>query len=200
MKFLLLSDLQGVMYHDWQNFMQMNTEDIDVVATMGDIDTLFLKSISEKFADKPRIGVLGNHDYKGDLEYFNLQNIHNKPIRLNDMTIVGLEGCVRYKSEKDAPLHTQEEIHQICSVLPPCEIVFSHNSPYLIHDKDDLAHEGYTGLRDYIDKHQPSYVFHGHQHINNITQYNSTTVIGIYGGWIWDTESDSLKQVLSVID
>lgn len=198
MKWLLLSDLQGVMHQNWLNFMKMDDSSWDVTVTLGDIDGMYLKSIVERFRDKPIYGVLGNHDYKGDLEYYGIQSVHRSPMLIHGKQVVGVEGCVKYKMEKDAPLYTQQEVSEFYRELPACDIVFSHNSPYGIHDKPGIAHEGYIGLMEYIDQYKPSYVFHGHQHVHKTTIYQNTKIVGVFGGWIWDQEEDSFVKVLHV--
>lgn len=200
MKWLLLSDLQGVMYQDWLNFMQMDDREWDVIVTLGDIDGLVLKSLNERFKGKPFLGVLGNHDFKGDLEYYGIQNLHRSPQIVHGKKVVGVEGCVKYKNEKDAPLYSQEEVSSFYRELPRCDIVFSHNSPIGIHDKPGIAHEGYRGLKEYIENHHPQYVFHGHQHVHSLTVDGTTKVIGIYGGWVWNQLDDTFTQVLPVVE
>jgi uncharacterized protein len=128
---------------------------------LGDIDIMYLKSIREHFSDKPIIGVLGNHDYQGDLEYYGIVNIHGALNIIGNLRFIGIEGCVRYKKE-DAPIHTQEEISHLLQTLPCADIVISHNSPKGIHDKPGIAHEGYIGLIQYMDTHLPQYLLHGH--------------------------------------
>jgi Icc-related predicted phosphoesterase len=200
MKWLFLSDLQGVMYQDWLNFKQMDHRDWDVIVTLGDIDTLILKSIAERFQGKPIIGLIGNHDFKGDLEYYGIQNLHQNPVILNGKKVAGIEGCIKYKNEKDAPLYTQEEVGKMYRELESCDIIISHNSPFGIHDKAGIAHEGYIGLKQYIEEHQPTHVFHGHQHTHQVSKYKSTKIVGIYGGWIWNQEDDTFTKVLNVVD
>jgi uncharacterized protein len=199
MKWLLLADLQGVKYQDWMNFIS-SPIDCDIVVTLGDIDPLFLKSIAERFSNKLIIGVLGNHDLKGDLKRHNIVNLHGKCQVIGNYRVIGIEGCVRYKNAQNVPLYTQEEIISLCEKMPKADIVISHNSPFYIHDKNDEAHEGYIGLHNYIKEHQPKYVFHGHQHIHRVTKYGKTLVIGIYGGMVWNQKNDTFNQVLYVTD
>lgn len=200
MKWLILSDLQGVLYEDWQSFMKMDNADLDVIVTLGDIDTLFLKSLSEKFKGKRFIGILGNHDFYGDLEYYGIENLHGKSIPVNGLKVAGIEGCVSYKKEKDAPMYSQADILHLCNQLPCSDIVFSHNSPYGIHDKEDKAHIGFIGLTEYVKACKPLYVFHGHQHSNKMTVDGSTKIISVYGGWIWNQKEDSMTQVLKLME
>lgn len=196
MKLLLLSDLQGVMYEDWINFLNLDDSNIDAIVTLGDIDTLELKSIKSRFTNKLIFGVLGNHDYDGDLEYCGITNLHNATLTVANKRFVGIEGCVKYKKVKGNPLYTQSEMGEICNQLPVSDIVISHNSPKGIHDKLDEAHEGFVGLTNYIDEHQPTHVFHGHQHKHQISTHGNTKVVCIYGGWVWDQERDTFEEVL----
>lgn len=198
MNWLFLSDLQGIEYAEWKSFMEMDESAIDVVITLGDIDIQYLQSLRNKFAKKPFYGVLGNHDAIGDLEYFGIQNLHNEVVGIHGKSIAGLEGCIRYKNERDCPLYSQEEIETICTSLPPVDILISHNSPLGIHDKKDMAHVGYEGLAKFINEKHPSHVFHGHQHKNQRTKVGKTLVTCIIGGWLWDAQSDEMTQVLKV--
>ncbi|MEK3955771.1 metallophosphoesterase family protein [Psychrobacillus sp. FSL K6-1464] len=200
MNWLFLSDLQGVYHDEWQTFINMDNTEWDGVVVLGDIDTLYLKSISERFKGRPIIGVLGNHDYPGDLEYYNIVNIHREQSKLGTERVTGIEGCVRYKQGKSFPMYTQAEMIRICDDLPAADIIISHNSPFGIHDKTNRAHLGYLGLKNYIEKHQPTHVFHGHQHKHQISMVGKTKVVCVFGGWVWNQEKDTLKQVLKVAE
>ena len=197
MKILLLSDLHGVDYFTWQNFLKLDKYSFDIIMTLGDIDIIFLQSLVENFSEKEMFGVHGNHDYNGDLEYFNINNIHEKSISKNKVTISGLEGCLPYK--KSSLLHTDEEIRRaIKNIDPNTNIIVSHNSPFGIHDRESSSHRGYKALRDFIEKNNPAFCIHGHQHQNIITEHGKTRIIGIYGGIILDTENSKTKQVINL--
>ncbi|MBP1309196.1 Icc-related predicted phosphoesterase [Paenibacillus sp. 1182] len=199
MKILILSDLQGIEYREWMRFMQLDTSQFDVVFFLGDIDHMELSAIVTKFSSKQQIGVLGNHDYYGDLEAYGITNVHGNRISFMDQTIVGLEGSIKYKKER-APMFTQEEALKICEELPEANIVIAHNSPKGIHDKEDLAHEGFLGLERYIREKRPTFVFHGHQHVNKVSRLHHTWVVSVYGGIIFDTETRDIQHVLKVLD
>jgi Icc-related predicted phosphoesterase len=199
LKILLLSDLQGIEYREWMNFLSIDQSLFDVLFFLGDIDQMQLQVIVERFASKGLMGVLGNHDYPGDLEYYGITNIHGVQITLMNYTVVGLEGSIKYKNEA-APMFTQEEAYGICNNLPQADILISHNSPKGLHDKSDLAHEGFYGLKTYIEEKCPKFAFHGHQHANRVTKFHNTWVISVYGGIIFDTETKSIEHVLTVLE
>lgn len=197
MKALVFADLHFVDYEVWRKFLSIDHSTFDVIWILGDIDIMFLKSISENFKDKLILGILGNHDYPGDLEHYQISNVHGKKVLIGDLGVIGVEGCVRYK-KGHLPLYTQEEIINLLNSLPEGEVVLSHNSPKGIHDKSDIAHEGYEGLIHYMDKHKPKYVLHGHQHKNIRSKYKETEVIGLYGGFIFDTNTGKTEKVLDL--
>ncbi|WCK57479.1 metallophosphoesterase family protein (plasmid) [Aneurinibacillus sp. Ricciae_BoGa-3] len=197
MNALVFADLHVVDYTTWQSFLNIDQTRFDTVWILGDIDIMFLISIKEHFSDKPIVGVHGNHDYLGDLEYCNIPNLHGKHVRVGNLQLVGVEGCVRYKRGK-APIHTQEETNLVLGELPFADVVLSHNSPKGIHDRGDLAHEGYEGLLTYMETKKPAYVLHGHQHKNIKSRYQQTEVIGMYGGVILNTETGETEIVLDL--
>jgi len=198
MKILFIADLHFVEYRSWQQFLKIDHDKFDIIVTLGDFDIIFIQSLQNNFKEKRILGVLGNHDCVGDLEYLNILDLHNKTVEIDKVTIAGIEGCVKYKYEKDTPIHTQEHIIDLCKTLKPADIIISHNSPNGIHDKPGLAHEGYYGLLDYIDKNNPKYCVHGHQHRCRLTKYENTYVVGVYGGIILDTINCNIENVLEI--
>jgi uncharacterized protein len=199
LKLLVFADLHFVDYFKWREFLTIDHARFDAVLLLGDIDIMFLKSITENFTDKPIAGVLGNHDYKGDLEYYEISNLHGKVKEVGTCKILGVEGCVRYKKrDSETPLYEQEEIRELLETLSYADIVASHNSPKGIHDRAGIAHEGYEGLIEYMNTHSPRYVLHGHQHINQRTSHENTIVIGMYGGLIFDTDTGETELVLDL--
>lgn len=197
MRFLVLADLHFVDYSKWRTFLEIERNRFDAILLLGDIDIMFLKSIKENFATKVMIGVLGNHDFHGDLTYYEIPDIHGKRAVFGEMSIVGVAGCVRYKKE-DAPMYEQEDIVHILKELSPSDKVISHNSPYGIHDKPDKAHVGYQALLTFMEEKKPRYLLHGHQHKNRKSTYCQTEVYGLYGGWLFDSKTGELECVLDL--
>ena len=196
MKILFLADLHYVDFFTWQNFLKIDTNKFDIIITLGDIDIMFLQLLTKKFPNKRIIGVHGNHDYIGDLEYLKIENIHGKSITTDNIVISGLEGCLNYK--KNPLLHMDEEINNVIKNLnSDTDVIISHNAPLGIHDKEDIAHRGYKALREFIEKNSPTFCVHGHQHKNIITEYEGTKIIGVYGGVILDTKT---KEIINVIE
>ncbi len=161
MKILVLSDLHNVHYKDWFPFLRSDKDAFEIIVLLGDIEDDYLKGLRDSFSDKLMIGVLGNHD-PYSLSSFGVRDINGLKYDYGDLSIVGVDGCVRYKEKAEGPMYTQNENISFCRVLDKAEIVISHNSPYGIHDVQDMVHEGFKGVLDYINDHNPQYFLHGH--------------------------------------
>ena len=56
-----------------------------------------------------------------------------------------------------------------------------NNSPRHVHDREDDVHFGFEAFVRYIERVQPRWFLHGHQHVDQETQIGDTRVIGVYG-------------------
>lgn len=65
--------------------------------------------------------------------------------------------------------------------FPRVDVFVAHNSPRGIHERGDDTHQGFDGFLSYIEKNQPRYFIHGHQHLDKVTRIGDTTVIGVFG-------------------
>ena len=79
-------------------------------------------------------------------------------------------------------MYTQEQVHDLLVDFPAVDIFIAHNSPRGIHERDTLNHQEFDAFLGYIDRTQPAYSLHGHQHCNQITYRGKTCIIGVYGG------------------
>lgn len=201
MKIAIFSDLQGFSYDSWIKLFELGLpEEVKCIITLGDIETLELSKLKERFSEVITwLGVQGNHDDRGDLEHLNIENMHMQVNNIQGIRFGGFEGSNRYK-KGDYPMWLQLEAFAQLNQLESCDVLLSHNSPKGVHDKDDIAHEGFTGLLHYIEKYMPRYCFHGHQHINKETLIGKTKVISVYGGWVFDLETGGKQEVLRILD
>lgn len=195
-KILIISDLQGVSKKTIDSIVNIDKRKFDLIVSLGDITNNYLKIIGDSFNDKPFFGILGNHDIIGQLKGMNILDLGNKTVDYNGISFAGVEGCIRYKRSDFNPMYSQDQIKEMTSELPKTDIVLSHNSPFGIHDKNYDSHAGYEGLINYINKYSPLYCIHGHQHINKITKYNDTYVIGVYGASILNTETNVIENIV----
>jgi uncharacterized protein len=131
----------------------------DAVVTLGDLKPAWIASLGS--IDLPRLGVHGNHDGEHELRKFGIRDLHLTRAGVGGWSFAGFDGCVRYS---DGPhQYTQEEAADLARRLPPADVLLCHCPPRGVNDEpDDPAHVGFSALRDWVMRHQPRYLLHGH--------------------------------------
>ena len=131
----------------------------DVVVTLGDLAPGRIASLAD--VDVPCIGVHGNHDGPNDLAPLGIRDLHLARVEIGGWSLAGFEGCVRFSD--GAHQYTQEEAVALAAALPPADVLICHCPPYGVNDDpDDPAHVGFHALREWVERHEPRYVLHGH--------------------------------------
>jgi uncharacterized protein len=135
---------------------------VQAVITLGDLDLAWIESLTG--LPLPKVGVHGNHDSEHLLREVEVDDLHGRRTSLLGATVAGFEGCVRY-GHGGVHHYTQKQASKLARRLPAAEILIYHCPPLGINDDpDDPAHVGFAGLRDWVDRHQPRHILHGHTH------------------------------------
>lgn len=164
----------------------------DCIIYLGDIQLrdYITVNASPKLKRVPQGAVLGNHDGKNTLQILHRRglqvvDLNERMFRLQDVSFVGLSGALRYKDDEHFCFLSHQESVEKMMRLPPADIVISHDYPFfgpLVPGKDyQDPHEGLFGLGQYVEKHHPQYLFHGHLHENYERNVRGTQTVGIYG-------------------
>jgi uncharacterized protein len=154
----------------------------DAVICLGDLDRAWIEPLMS--LRLPRVGVHGNHDPPGLLTEVEVDDLHCRRTSLGGLTVAGFEGCVRYG--KGGPHHyTQRQAGKLAKRLPAADVLISHCPPRGINDDpDDPAHVGFDGLLDWVERHQPRHLLHGHTHPvggHRVERFGGTRVHWIQG-------------------
>ncbi|MCT6736592.1 metallophosphoesterase family protein [Rhodococcus qingshengii] len=155
--------------------------DVECVITCGDLYAYHIRDLAA--VTIPKFGVYGNHCDRGYFDELGITDLHRRRGTLpNGMSVVGLEGCVRYKNEPDV-LYTQEEYAAMLSSYPwKIDVVVTHAPPEGVNDESDPAHVGITALRKYVDVVGPQYLLHGHTYPDPpLEQVGRTSIIYTHG-------------------
>ncbi len=167
----------------------LEREPVKLICTLGDLDFFALKELAE-ITNIPKIGVYGNHDSGKYFESLGIINIHLKTFEFENLVFGGFEGSVRYKNSQEAIMYTQEEAFELLKDFPSVDVMIAHSPPYGINDKpEELTHQGFKALREYIQQKKPKYFLHGHTDVNErnaITKFGETTIIYVYRDKIVD--------------
>jgi Icc-related predicted phosphoesterase len=136
---------------------------VDAIVCLGDLDRAWIEPI--RGVDVPRLGVHGNHDPENLLRELEVEDLHMRRTSLGGMSFVGFEGSVRYSRLGARYQYTQKEAAKLASRLPAADVLIAHSPPLGVNDDPaDAAHLGFAGLRDYVERHRPRHVLHGHTH------------------------------------
>lgn len=154
----------------------LRSEPVDLIITLGNLRLEDIAALAE-IQHIPKIGVYGNHDSSGYLSALGIWDMHMRVWDFNGKRFGGFEGCVRYKQNPQAIMYTQEEASAMLQHMPPVDIFITHCPPRGINDKDDIAQQGFDGLRAYIDTSQPQILLHGHTQPDKPTiQHDATRI------------------------
>lgn len=148
----------------------------DALVSLGDFSTVHA-SVMARAAAPFTAGVYGNHctqDYMPAHQITDLVGDRTSPARRGTLTLPGhrpvsvlaVQGCVRYKADRDDVLFTQEQYAAAIDNLPAAELVITHCPPRGINDAEDAAHVGIEALRRWVDRHAPRWLLHGHTYEN----------------------------------
>ena len=138
--------------------------EVDVVFCLGDLQPSWLERLDR--IRLPKFGVRGNHDDQPYMHWFGIDDLHLRQVKLDQgPTVCGFEGCVSYVrgTGKVGPSFTQRQASRLMRRLPPADILLCHCPPWGVNDDpEDIAHQGFKGLREWVLKHRPRLLLHGH--------------------------------------
>jgi Icc-related predicted phosphoesterase len=129
------------------------------VVTLGDLEPEWLWSLDR--VKLPKIGVHGNHDPEGTLDTLGVEDVHLRRVEIGDWSFAGFAGCVRYG--RGPHQFSQRQAAKLAKHLPAADVLVCHCPPSGINDEpDDPAHLGFEALREWVERHRPRYILHGH--------------------------------------
>ncbi|PID30861.1 metallophosphoesterase [Candidatus Saccharibacteria bacterium] len=155
---------------------------IELIITLGDLTREDILPL-EQITDIPKIGVYGNHDSGTYMPELGIWDMHRKIWDYKGLRFGGFEGCVRYKENPDAVMYTQQEAMQLMAGFPKVDVFICHCPPRGINDEEELAHQGFDALREYIDRQPPQVLLHGHTYPTEETlvkQHGATRIEYVY--------------------
>jgi len=158
------------------------SENIDIVLTLGDLerhDLLPLIGVT----NIPKLGVYGNHCSGNYMDELGIVNMHRATLEYRAKTFGGLQGCVRYKDNPDAIMSTQEETWGLMQGFPYVDVFLAHCPPRGINDEEEVAHQGFDALLDYVEKMKPKVLLHGHTYPTEETmvrRHGETEIIYVH--------------------
>lgn len=174
---------------------------VDAIISLGDYSRIHADAMQR--AQAPRaFGVYGNHctqDYMPDHGIEDLVGDRHRAARRGtlrlpghrDVTLLAVQGCIRYKPDTDDVLFTQEQYAREIDRIPKAELVITHCPPAGVNDDEDPAHAGIEALRRWVDRHRPRWLLHGHTYQNpERSMHGNTEIIYVNGYSVIDLPLD----------
>lgn len=151
----------------------------DLLISLGDMELSSITHAASRCGCQKILAVKGNHD--SALPFAApIEDLHLNTLTFGGLRFGGFGGSWKYKP-RGHHLFEQHEVESFLRAFPKVDVFVAHNSPLGIHDKDDEVHTGFAAFFSYIEKHQPKFFFHGHQHISKETQLGGTKIVGVFG-------------------
>lgn len=175
LKILACADLHW--YTDTE-LLKIRNLDYDICALLGDISIDAIRRIRNMAADRPVIGIAGNHDDWNTPELGGAVNIHGQCVEHCGYSFTGFSGSARYK-HGDYPMFTQRESLKLGNKLKKADILLSHDSMYYLIGRDK-PHSGLLGIDLYNLKNRVKLNICGHHHEPTVKKRFGTTTICVF--------------------
>lgn len=152
---------------------------VDVLVSCGDLPDEVILKAAAKCHCRQILAVKGNHDSSAAFPE-PIQDLHLNRLQFRGLNFGGFCGSWKYKPRGNY-LFEDFEVEHLLARFPAVDVFVTHNSPRLVHDREDDVHMGFAAFNQYIERAKPKFVLHGHQHQNIETRIGGTCVIGTYG-------------------
>src|SRR4030095_1658821 len=125
----------------------------DVLISCGDLPDQIILRAAQRCRCSHILAVKGNHDSSAAFEA-PIFDLHLCTRAIHDITFGGFCGAWKYKP-KGNYLFEQQEVESTLSAFPRVDVFVAHNSPRMIHDRDDEVHTGFGAFNSYIARTHP---------------------------------------------
>jgi len=152
---------------------------VDVLVSCGDLPDELILKVASKCHCKEILAVKGNHDSSAAFPA-PIRDLHLTVFSCRGLKFGGFCGSWKYKPRGNY-LFENDEVERFLVGFPEVDIFVTHNSPRLIHDREDDVHMGFAAFYQYIERAKPKLALHGHQHQNVESLLGTSRVIGTFG-------------------
>src|SRR5436190_10955228 len=122
----------------------------DLLVSCGDLpDALVLEAASRGHC-REFLAVKGNHDSSAPFPA-RIRDLHLNIFEFRGVKFGGFCGSWKYKPRGNY-LFEDFEVERYLATFPPVDVFVTHNSPRLIHDRDDQVHIGFAAFNQYVSR------------------------------------------------
>lgn len=163
----------------------------DLLISLGDVWDTTIERAQSMYACSKAFAVRGNHDSVAPFAD-SVTDLHARATEYEGVTFGGFEGSWKYKP-RGHHLFEQYEVSKALQDFPYVDIFVAHNSPRGVHERDSEVHQGFDAFLDYVERKQPRYFLHGHQHLNEVSDLGRTKIFGVFGEGAFDLQTGANK-------
>jgi uncharacterized protein len=157
MNLLIIADDESVA-------LQVPECNVNVLVSCGDLPDELIFKVAKKCRCHEILAVKGNHDSSGSF-LAPIRDLHLTVFPFRGVKFGGFCGSWKYKPRGNY-LFENAEVERFLAGFPAVDIFVTHNSPRLVHDREDDVHLGFAAFNQYIQRAKPRLMLHGHQHEN----------------------------------
>jgi Icc-related predicted phosphoesterase len=151
----------------------------DLLVSCGDLPDDVILRAAARCGCRHILAVKGNHDSGAPFPP-PILDLHLRTVRFHGLVFGGFCGAWKYKPVGHH-LFDEAQVETNLASFPAVDVFVAHNSPRLVHDRDDEVHVGFAAFTNYVTRTRPRFFLHGHQHQHQQDLLGSTWVIGTYG-------------------
>ena len=154
----------------------------ELIVLLGDLEPAWTEGLAA--VELPKLGVLGNHDAGDALVAVGAEELQLRRVEFGGLSYSGFGGSPRY-SPHGANEWTEEEAAELVEQLPAADVLLTHSPPAGVNDEsDDPAHRGSPALREWVERHRPAWLLHGHtlpHPAHRVDRLGDTRVVHVRG-------------------
>ena len=159
----------------------------ELIVLLGDLEPAWTEGLAA--VELPKLGVLGNHDSSDALAAVGAEELQLRRVEVDGLSFSGFGGSPRY-SREGANEWTEEEAAELVERLPAADVLLTHSPPAGVNDEpDDPAHRGSIVLREWVERHRPAWLLHGHtlpHPARRVERLGDTRVVHVRGAQALD--------------
>ncbi len=203
MKILVVADHESRRIWDFYEPGMLNK--YDLILSAGDLHPHYMSFLATMCRTEV-LYIHGNHDdcYE-KMPPEGCTCIDGKVVNFKGLRIFGLGGSMRYKNGINmyTPKEMQRRIRKAHFQLLKnrgFDILLTHAPAFGLNDAEDLPHRGFPEFLTLMDKYEPRYFIHGHNHkeyssgYKKTDTYKNTIVINAWETYELDYPDEWLKK------
>src|SRR5438105_2962506 len=123
---------------------------VDVLISCGDLPDEVIFGAAKKCQCKEILAIKGNHDSSAAFPA-PIRDLHLAVFSFRGVRFGGFCGSWKYKPRGNY-LFENSEVEGYLASFPAVDVFVTHNSPRLVHDREDDVHTGFAAFNQFLQR------------------------------------------------